>query len=150
MNDYDAALFHIGIGDEDAPTEQAPVELPIGPDQIREIREAFDQAGIMEQDKRKALIDSVVFRDVASLRELRSRIAAHHCANKTTRVGRAEANRHGLGHSRRRHLDRQTLAVTAPAVLHAGGRSVTDPTLIFAVTPQCRAVASERKDLHWA
>lgn len=70
MNDYDAALFH--IGDEDAPTEKAPVEPPIVPEQVSEIREAFDQAGIMEQDKRKALIESVVFRDVASLRELRA------------------------------------------------------------------------------
>ncbi|GLU61588.1 hypothetical protein [Paenarthrobacter ureafaciens] len=45
-------------------------ELPIRPEQIAQIREAFDKAGVSEQDERKSLINSVLIRDVASLREL--------------------------------------------------------------------------------
>lgn len=60
----------------DIPTSQAPAapealqELPIRPEQIAQIREAFDKAGVMEQDERKSLINAVLIRDVASLREL--------------------------------------------------------------------------------
>lgn len=52
------------------PMQQAP--LPIRPEQVAEIRAAFEAAGISGQAERKALIESVVFRDVASLRELHS------------------------------------------------------------------------------
>lgn len=57
----------------DIPTETVagPLpELPIRPEQVQQIREAFDKAGITEQEDRKDLINSVVIRDVASLREL--------------------------------------------------------------------------------
>lgn len=60
----------------DIPTSQAPEapealrELPIRPEQIQQIREAFDNAGVTDQDERKSLINSVLIRDVASWREL--------------------------------------------------------------------------------
>lgn len=60
----------------DIPTSRAPEapealpELPIRPEQIQQIREAFDKAGVREQDERKSLTNSVLIRDVASLREL--------------------------------------------------------------------------------
>lgn len=63
---YEPGLF-------DIPTEPAPEvlrELPIRPEQVQQIREAFDRAGITEQEDRKLLINSVIIRDVASLREL--------------------------------------------------------------------------------
>lgn len=70
MNDNDFALF-------DIPAPEArhdhPVREPeIRPDQIQEIRAAFDVAGIKDQVSRKALIESVVLREVDSLRRLRS------------------------------------------------------------------------------
>lgn len=45
-------------------------EMPIRPEQVQQIREAFDRAGLAGQGERKTLINSVVIRDVASLREL--------------------------------------------------------------------------------
>lgn len=60
----------------DIPTSRVPEapealqELPIRPEQIQQIREAFDKAGVREQEERKSLINSVLIRDVASLREL--------------------------------------------------------------------------------
>lgn len=57
----------------DIPTEPAAnalQELPIRPEQVQQIREAFDKAGVIQQEERKALINSVIIRDVASLREL--------------------------------------------------------------------------------
>jgi hypothetical protein len=57
----------------DIPTESTPEaiqDLPIRPEQIKQIREAFDKAGVAEQEQRKALINSVIIREVASLREL--------------------------------------------------------------------------------
>uniref|UniRef100_UPI003F497670 hypothetical protein n=1 Tax=Pseudarthrobacter oxydans TaxID=1671 RepID=UPI003F497670 len=60
----------------DIPTSRSPEafealqELPIRPEQIQQIREAFDMAGVTDQDERKSLINSVLIRDVASLREL--------------------------------------------------------------------------------
>lgn len=41
-------------------------------EQIQAIRDAFDRAGVGSQDDRKALIESVVVREVASLRELKA------------------------------------------------------------------------------
>lgn len=46
--------------------------MPIRPEQVQQIREAFDRTGIAEQEQRKTLINSVIIRDVASLRELRA------------------------------------------------------------------------------
>lgn len=60
----------------DIPASRAPEapealrELPIRPEQIQQIREAFDKAGVREQEERKSLINSVLIRDVTSLREL--------------------------------------------------------------------------------
>ncbi|MDE8670822.1 hypothetical protein PY310_19815 [Pseudarthrobacter sp. H3Y2-7] len=57
----------------DIPSQPAPEalrDLPIRPEQVQQIRQAFDDAGIAEQEDRKDLINSVVIRDVASLREL--------------------------------------------------------------------------------
>lgn len=59
----------------DIPSDRSPTtlqETPIRQEQVQQIREAFDRAGIAEQGERKALINSVVIREVASLRELHS------------------------------------------------------------------------------
>jgi DNA polymerase-3 subunit epsilon len=66
---YDEAssLFEID-GQAHSPNVLAP--LPIKPEQIQAIRDAFAKAGVDSQDDRKALIESVVVREVASLREL--------------------------------------------------------------------------------
>ncbi|MGY3318142.1 hypothetical protein [Arthrobacter sp. TE12232] len=61
------------LGLFDMPTEKAPEsfrDLPIRPQQVQQIRDAFERAGVREQEARKALINSVIIRDVASLREL--------------------------------------------------------------------------------
>lgn len=65
MND-EPGLFDIPI----SRAPEALQELPIRPDQIQQIRDAFDKAGVTEQRERKSLINSVLVRDVASLREL--------------------------------------------------------------------------------
>jgi hypothetical protein len=68
---YDEAssLFEI-----DAPAQPANIlaPLPIKTEQIQMIREAFEKAGVVRQDERKALIESVLVREVASLRELKA------------------------------------------------------------------------------
>lgn len=53
-----------------SPNVLAPV--PIKPEQIQAIRDAFENAGVVSQNDRKALIESVVVREVASLRELKA------------------------------------------------------------------------------
>jgi hypothetical protein len=45
-------------------------DIPIRPEQIQQIRDAFDEAGIVAQDDRKTLIESVVVRAVSTLRDL--------------------------------------------------------------------------------
>lgn len=65
MND-EPGLFAIPA----SPPTEALHDVPIRPDQIHQIRDAFDHAGISEQDDRRSLINSVLIRDVASLREL--------------------------------------------------------------------------------
>lgn len=71
MSENDFSLFD--IPNDSAPkAPQTLPELPIRPEQVQEIRDAFDRAGIVEQNARKELIESVVIRDVASLRELRA------------------------------------------------------------------------------
>lgn len=67
MND-EPGLFEIPAS---ASTE-ALHDVPIHPDQIQRIRDAFEHAGISEQDDRRSLINSVLIRDVASLKELRA------------------------------------------------------------------------------
>ncbi|MFF1254923.1 hypothetical protein ACFVYC_20845 [Pseudarthrobacter sp. NPDC058329] len=63
-------LFDIPSTPTVEPAAAALQELPIRPEQVQQIREAFDKAGVTEQDERKALINSVIVRDIASLREL--------------------------------------------------------------------------------
>lgn len=65
VSDY-PGLFNIPSGA--APGELQ--EMPIRPEQVQQIREAFDTAGLAGQEERKALINSLVIRDVTSLREL--------------------------------------------------------------------------------
>lgn len=45
-------------------------DMPIRPDQVQQIRHAFDSAAITSQEDRKALIESVVFRTVSTVRDL--------------------------------------------------------------------------------
>jgi hypothetical protein len=60
------SLFEI-----DAPEGQVPQQhMPITDGQIAQIREAFADAGIHEQNERKAVIESCVVRGVSSLRDL--------------------------------------------------------------------------------
>jgi DNA polymerase-3 subunit epsilon len=68
---YDEAssLFEI---DEPAPSLNVLAPLPIKTEQIQAIRDAFERAGMVSQDDRKALIESVVVREVMSLRELKA------------------------------------------------------------------------------
>lgn len=64
----DFSLFDLP---SDQPKEAADTrEMPIRDEQVQHIREAFESAGIHEQGERKALIESVAGRPVASLREL--------------------------------------------------------------------------------
>lgn len=71
MSDHEFSLFD--IPETAAPTTPSVLpELPIRDEQVQEIRAAFDRAGIVEQDARKELIESVTLRQVASLRELRA------------------------------------------------------------------------------
>ncbi|MDE8670632.1 hypothetical protein PY310_18800 [Pseudarthrobacter sp. H3Y2-7] len=69
MYDEPSSLFEIA-GSAPSPNVLAP--LPIKPEQIQEIRNAFQKAGVASQDDRKALIESVVVREVSSIRELRA------------------------------------------------------------------------------
>jgi hypothetical protein len=66
MTDNDLALF--GLETETAIPE--PVALPIRPEQVDRIRQAFSDAGIISQQERKALVGTVAVRDVPSLRDL--------------------------------------------------------------------------------
>ncbi|MFP3460084.1 hypothetical protein R5O87_04455 [Arthrobacter globiformis] len=68
---YDEPSFLFDI-DESAPSSNVLAPLPIKPGQIEEIRAAFEEAGVSSQDERRALIESVVVREVASLRELKA------------------------------------------------------------------------------
>lgn len=67
--DESSSLFEI-----DAPPHSPNVlaPLPIKPEQVQAIRDAFEKAGMASQDDRKALIESVVVSEVASLRELKA------------------------------------------------------------------------------
>lgn len=70
VSDVELPLFDIEAGREQGST--AAAELPVRSEQVRQIREAFDQAGIILQSERKAVIESTIFREVASIRELRA------------------------------------------------------------------------------
>lgn len=60
------------LPDDAAPAPGAPPTppAPIRDEQVAEIREAFEAAGIDSMDERRALIESCVLRPVASVREL--------------------------------------------------------------------------------
>lgn len=64
-----SSLFEI---DEPALSPNVLAPLPIKTEQIQAIRDAFERAGVEGQDDRKALIESVVLREVSSIRELRA------------------------------------------------------------------------------
>jgi hypothetical protein len=64
-----SSLFEI---DGPVPAANVLAPLPIKVEQIQAIREAFERAGVVSQDDRRALIESVVVREVASLRELKA------------------------------------------------------------------------------
>lgn len=65
-DDMDDALFD--FGDTKANDEKS--NCPATADQISQIRQAFESAGVSSQSERKTLIQSVVNRDVPSLRDL--------------------------------------------------------------------------------
>lgn len=67
--DEPSSLFEI---DGTVPTPNVLAPLPIKSEQIQQIRDAFEEAGVASQDDRRALIESVVVREVASLRELKA------------------------------------------------------------------------------
>lgn len=69
MYDDASSLFEL---DEPALSPNVLAPLPIRPEQIQAIRDAFEEAGVVSQSDRKALIESVVVREVASLRELKA------------------------------------------------------------------------------
>jgi DNA polymerase-3 subunit epsilon len=61
--------------EEDASADAQVAEqrdFPIRDYQIAQIRDAFAQAGVTDQAERKSIIESCVFRDVASVREVRA------------------------------------------------------------------------------
>lgn len=63
------------LPDDAAPAPGAPPTPPalIRDEQVVEIREAFETAGIDSMDERRTLIESCVLRPVASVRELLAR-----------------------------------------------------------------------------
>lgn len=69
MYDEASSLFEI---DEPAPLPDVLAPLPIKADQVQAIRDAFERAGVVSQNDRKTLIESVVVREVASLRQLQA------------------------------------------------------------------------------
>jgi len=60
------ALFEI----DDPAMPTLPRDMPIRPEQLHQIRDAFDEAGVLGQEDRKALIESVVIRPMSALRDL--------------------------------------------------------------------------------
>lgn len=69
MYDEASSLFEI---DEPAPLPDVLAPLPIKAEQVQAIRDAFERAGVVSQNDRKTLIESVVVREVASLRQLQA------------------------------------------------------------------------------
>lgn len=67
MTDEEPSLFELAA----APATAEPVAAPpITADQIQKIRQAFQSAELNDQLQRKALVESVVIREVTSLRDL--------------------------------------------------------------------------------
>jgi hypothetical protein len=101
MPDHDDALFDLGPTGDPVPEPSGPT--PIREDQIAEIRAAFEDAGITDQDERRELVESCVQRPAASLRELRAtdarfildRLAARTAARGATTTGSAWDQRDG-------------------------------------------------------
>ncbi|MCY1242909.1 hypothetical protein D9M72_559050 [compost metagenome] len=56
-----------------APTSPVVEEIPISPEQIASIRNAFDNAGIASMAERQEVIQSCVIRKISNIRELCSR-----------------------------------------------------------------------------
>lgn len=72
MNDEIPSLFDVEV-----PATLMPQDpLPVRSEQVAQIREEFERAGITGQDQRKEIVESVTFRSVASLRDLQA-IEAH-------------------------------------------------------------------------
>ncbi|MGN7201148.1 hypothetical protein [Arthrobacter sp. SAFR-044] len=55
----------------DAPVTESK-DFPIRDYQVAQIRDAFSHAGVMDQAERKSIIESCVFREVASVRDVRA------------------------------------------------------------------------------
>ncbi|MDR6794790.1 DNA polymerase-3 subunit epsilon [Pseudarthrobacter oxydans] len=99
MYDEAFSLFEI---DDPAPSPNVLAPLPIKAEQIQAIRDAFGRAGVASQDERKALIEAVVLREVAGLRDLLAvdvqrilqRIEGRH-STKPRSTGSAWDNREG-------------------------------------------------------
>ena len=90
MDDEIPSLFEVEA--PGALTTQAP--LPVRPDQIAEIRDAFHHAGITDQDQRKEIVESVAFRAVASLRDLQA-VEAHRILKVIKGMQVSKADRKG-------------------------------------------------------
>lgn len=89
MSDNHLSLFDVPETDTPHTPSTLP-DLPIRDGQVREIREAFEDAGIAGQGARKSLIESVVMRDVASLRELRA-VEARRVIQRINDTGKPKA-----------------------------------------------------------
>lgn len=90
MTDEIPSLFEV-----EAPgtsTTQAP--LPVRPEQITDIRDAFRQAGITDQHQRKEIVESVAFRSVASLNDLQA-VEAHRILKVIKGMQTSKPNREG-------------------------------------------------------
>lgn len=59
------SLFEIN-----SPQVEEPQSAPIRDEQVAQLRLAFEEAGITDQQERRAIVQSCVLRPVASLREL--------------------------------------------------------------------------------
>ncbi|WP_159803044.1 hypothetical protein [Arthrobacter zhaoguopingii] len=85
MND---SLFEFGPADADH-SEPAELATPIRDDQVKAIREAFADAAIDDQDRRKEIVESAALRGVTSLRELH----AHEARRVLQRIQEATATK---------------------------------------------------------
>lgn len=66
MTDEIPSLFDMETADTSTPG--AP--LPVRPEQVAKLRREFERAGIMGQEERKEIVESVTGRPVASLHDL--------------------------------------------------------------------------------
>jgi hypothetical protein len=98
MNDDELSLFD--LDEPDSPNGPMPIRL----DQISEIRQAFEVAGIQGQQERKALIESVVIREVSGLRDLQ----ALEARRILTRIESSQSSRPSSGGSAWDNRDEDT------------------------------------------